>query len=424
MSQDKNLSCNFCGKSRDQVEKLIAGPSVYICDECISLSYNIVKDVGLPYHQNIDIDSIPGPIEIKEYLDQYVVGQNDAKEILSVSAYNHYKRITQSADDVKFEKSNVLIVGPTGTGKTLLAKTLADKLQVPFAMADATTLTEAGYVGEDVESILERLLSLADFDIELAQKGIVFIDEIDKKARKSESNSSTRDVGGEGVQQALLRLLEGTTAKVKINSNKNKLVDEYVTFDTTNVLFVVGGAFVGIEKVIEKRLKSDQRMGFSVAKVTPMSKYILQSVTPQDIVDYGLIPELVGRLPVIAPLNELTSSQYEYLLTNIKNSVVMQVIALFKLDSIELSFGKDYIKSVSEMAVTHKLGARALKSIVEGSVFNLMYRSNEFRNLGVTGIELNKYPTAEHQPVLVYKDKKEVDVKFKIYGQIDDTKTK
>ena len=255
MSEDKVLTCNFCGKKREEVEKLIAGPGVYICDECIKLSYGIVSEDLDTITGGLDFEELPRPAEIKEYLDTFIMGQDSAKEILSVNAYNHYKRITNQIKDVEIDKTNVLLLGPTGTGKTLLAKTLAKKLKVPFAIADATTLTEAGYVGEDVESVLERLMALADYDIEVAQRGIVFIDELDKKARKSESNTSTRDVSGEGVQQALLRLIEGTQCKIKMNS-KNKFTDEYIEFDTSNVLFILGGAFVGMEDIIEKRLKS------------------------------------------------------------------------------------------------------------------------------------------------------------------------
>ena len=261
MSEDKSLSCNFCGKKRDDVEKLIAGPGVYICDECIKLSYSIVQE-DQAVITALDFSELPKPSEIKNYLDQYIMGQDAAKEILSVNAYNHYKRISNVIHDVDIDKTNVLLLGPTGTGKTLLAKTLAKKLQVPFAIADATTLTEAGYVGEDVESVLERLLTLSDFDISVAERGIVFIDEVDKKARKSEGNTSTRDVSGEGVQQALLRLIEGTQCKIK-TTTKSKYSDEYIEFDTSNVMFILGGAFVGIEEIIEKRLKSKSKIGFN-----------------------------------------------------------------------------------------------------------------------------------------------------------------
>ncbi len=289
---DKKLNCNFCGKSRDQVEKLIAGPNVYICNECITISYEILDDRDFqPLH---DVGDIPTPKEIHDYLNQYITGQDEAKEILSTSAYNHYKRINhKSTGDVVVEKSNVLMIGPTGSGKTLFAKTLAKKLGVPFAIADATTLTEAGYVGDDVESVLERLLAVADYDIELAQQGIIYIDEIDKKTRKSESSTTTRDVSGEGVQQALLRLIEGTVTKVKLGMASKKFSEDTAEFDTSNVLFIVGGAFVGIEEFISKRIKNKTGVGFTGNVMSKdQSNTILKSLQPDDVVKYGLIPEL------------------------------------------------------------------------------------------------------------------------------------
>jgi ATP-dependent Clp protease ATP-binding subunit ClpX len=339
MTEKKNLSCSFCGKNRESVDKLIAGPSVYICNECITLSYNIiVNEKPTVAEDELSLENLPAPIEIKNHLDQYIVGHENAKELFSVSAYNHYKRIFYPEDDeIEIEKSNILLVGPTGTGKTLFAKTLAKKLNVPFAIADATTLTEAGYVGEDVESVIERLLSLADYDIELAQRGIVYIDEVDKKARRSETNVATRDVSGEGVQQALLRLIEGTTIKVKLGNSK-KYTDDFVEFDTSNVLFILGGAFVGIEKVIEKRLKKSSSIGFGATVLDGDSKNkLLASLLPEDIIDYGLIPELVGRLPILVSLENLTEAQLRQVLT-VQNNSIDQVKALLDIDKIELVF--------------------------------------------------------------------------------------
>ena len=418
MSQEdqSHLTCNFCGKSRDQVEKLIAGPNVYICDECIKISYDIVnKDTVeevLP-----ELTDVPDPTEIKEFLDLYCVGQEDAKELLSVTAYNHYKKLLNTADpEITFDKSNVLLLGPTGAGKTLLAKTLAKKLKLPFAIADATTLTEAGYVGEDVESVLERLLTLSDYDVDLAQKGIVFIDEIDKKARRSESNTSTRDVSGEGVQQALLRLVEGTETKVKLSA-KNKIMDKYVTFNTENVLFIVGGAFVGIEDIVEKRLKKKSKIGFTSNIVDANKrKSLLKQIKNEDVVEYGLIPELVGRLPTIATLEQLSKKQLKYLLTNVKNNIIIQVKSLFLMDDLELMFSDDYYDYCAEQASKQNLGARGLKSIVENSVFNIVFRSKELKTKGVKAVRFDKYPIQEN-PVLVYDDREESDTEYKLYNR-------
>tara|TARA_B110000503_G_C7100927_1_gene393718 strand:- start:235 stop:1506 length:1272 start_codon:yes stop_codon:yes gene_type:complete len=420
MSEDKIVSCNFCGKKREEVEKLIAGPGVYICDECIKLSYNIVSDTDEKTVGDLTFDLLPKPTELKKYLDQYIMGQDSAKEILSVNAYNHYKRITNVLPDIELDKSNILLVGPTGTGKTLLAKTLAKKLQVPFAMADATTLTEAGYVGEDVESVLERLLTLADFDIDVAQKGIIFIDELDKKARKSESNTNTRDVSGEGVQQALLRLIEGTQCKVKINS-KNKMSDEYIDFDTTDVLFILGGAFVGIDDIIKARLKKKSNMGFnSSLDSKDKDKEVLSQITSNDIVSYGLIPELVGRLPVIATLDILTAPQLKNILTEVKNSVIVQVKSLMMLDDIDVTFSDTYLHEVSEYAIQSKMGARALKSLVENSLMNIMFRVEEFNKKGIKGIRFDNYPYNDKKPVLIYEDKEEQDNNYKLYRGINE----
>lgn len=421
MTDDKQqkLNCNFCGKHREEVEKLIAGPNVYICDECIKISYDIVKDEAHLGLTDLDFESIPKPIEIKEYLDEYVMSQASAKEILSVNAYNHYKRVTNQIKDIEIEKTNILLMGSTGTGKTLLAKTLANKLQVPFAIADATTLTEAGYVGEDVESVLERLLSLADYDIEVAQRGIVFIDEVDKKARKSESNTSTRDVSGEGVQQALLRLIEGTKTKVKVGSGK-KYTDEFVEFDTSNVLFILSGAFVGIENIIEKRIKKNSNIGFGSKLINIEEREeLVQNVTASDVIQYGLIPELVGRLPVIATLEKLDEECLKNILTNIKNNIISQTEALLEIDNIEVKFNEGYLSDVAKLADQSKIGARSLKALVENSVTSIMFRASVLNNNGVVGVTYDKYPTAEDKPLLIYKDREEIDENYKLYRGID-----
>lgn len=400
---DKKLNCNFCGKSRDQVEKLIAGPSVYICNECISISYEILDDEQFDA-KLAEYSDIPTPREIHDYLNIYITGQEEAKEILSTSAYNHYKRINhKSNNDVIVEKSNVLMVGPTGTGKTLFAKTLARKLGVPFAIADATTLTEAGYVGDDVESVLERLLAVADYDIEKAQRGIIYIDEIDKKTRKSESSTTTRDVSGEGVQQALLRLVEGTVTKVKLGMASKKFSEDTAEFDTSNVLFIVGGAFVGIEEFITKRIKNKTGVGFTGNVVSKEeSNTILKSLQPDDIVKYGLIPELVGRLPIITTLDNLSEEQLVEIMQNIKNSIVDQVKELMLYNEIELEFSTDYFKDVACRASKTGMGARAVKSIVENSLFYLMYNAPELQEDNVVKVIFDKYPSRIDKPMAVY----------------------
>ena len=419
MSEEQSLSCNFCGKKRDDVEKLIAGPGVYICDECVKLSYGIVSEEQIEDIGNLNFDELPRPSDIKDFLDMYIMGQDSAKEILSVNAYNHYKRISNVIHDVEIDKTNVLLLGPTGVGKTLLAKTLAKKLQVPFAIADATTLTEAGYVGEDVESVLERLLTIADFDVDVAQRGIVFIDEIDKKARKSESNTTTRDVSGEGVQQALLRLIEGTQCKIKM-STKNKYGEDFIEFDTTNVLFILSGAFVGIEEIIEKRIKKKTNIGFNSKLLTDDDKNeMLTKINSSDVVHYGLIPELVGRLPVIATLDNLSEDQLRKILTDVKNSIIMQIKSLLRLDDLEVKFSNEYYDQVSKLAIQSKMGARALKSLVENSLINIMFRIDEFNNKGVHTIRFDNYPY-NSKPILVYEDREETDDNYKLYRGIDE----
>ena len=411
---DKSLNCSFCGKNREEVKKLIAGPSVYICNECVTLSYKIVAEEDSEV-QPLAESELPTPYEIKQHFDEYIIGHNDVKELLSVSAYNHYKRLS-SDSDIDIQKSNVLLLGPTGTGKTLFAQTLAKKLHVPFAMADATTLTEAGYVGEDVESILDRLLNIADHDIDLAQRGIVYIDEIDKKARKGENNTSTKDVSGEGVQQALLRLIEGTVCKIKTPSRK--LSEEYIEFDTSNVLFILGGAFVGIEKIIEKRAKKASGIGFGANVIGEEDRdKFMTAVVPDDIISYGLIPELVGRVPLLGVLEGLDENTLYMIMTSVKNSVIDQVKELLNMDNIELVFEDQYYKDVAQLAIKEKLGARSLKGIIDKSMINIMYRAPELRESGVTRIVFNKYPlTDSEKPVIIYDNgMQKSDSEYRLY---------
>lgn len=414
---EQEMNCSFCMKSANEVKKLIAGPNVYICDECVDLCYDILKgntpidpESGeiTPKKKPLEIKEIPYPSKIKEFLDDYVIGQEDAKDVVSVAVYNHYKRLENPViDDVEIDKSNILMLGPTGSGKTLIAQTISRLLEVPFAVCDATSITEAGYVGDDVESIITRLLQTANWDVKKAERGIIYIDEIDKKARRSGSSGASRDVSGEGVQQALLKILEGSDVFVPQGGSKKGPQTEMVKVNTKNILFIVGGAFVGLEDIILKDHQKGSSIGFGATirdnKEIDKTKLLLEA-EPEHLVKFGLIPELIGRLPVHAVLKELNEKQLITILTEPKNAVVKQFQKMFKVDDVELFFEEEALLAVAKRAIDHKTGARGLRSVLEKRLTKLQFNLPDLRDEGVMKIIIKENViTGDSEPELIYK---------------------